>query len=86
MRIYMQSQPGSHKAARYYQLVLQEDLIEGWSLLVENGAQGSAGRMRREHFSNWDDALERLIQMRDLQIKRGYRVMYVQGQAPSKSQ
>ncbi|VAW87129.1 hypothetical protein MNBD_GAMMA18-815 [hydrothermal vent metagenome] len=86
MRIYMQRQPEVQKAARYFQLILHEDLIEGWSLLVENGMQGSAGRVRREHFDVWDEALDRLMKIRDLQINRGYRVMYVQGEAPSKGE
>ena len=82
----MQRQPEAQKAARYFQLILHEDLIKGWSLLVENGMQGSAGRVRREHFDVWDEALDRLMKIRDLQIKRGYRVMYVQGETPSKGE
>lgn len=84
MRIYMQSQPESSNIPRYFQLVIHEDLLDGWNLLIENGAQGSSGRTRREHFSTWDDALGRLMQMRDLQIKRGFRVMYAQGQTQPK--
>ena len=79
----MQSQPDDTKTNRYYQLILQEDLIEGWSLIAESGEQGRSGRQRRENFLTWDDALDKLLQLRDAQLQRGYRVMYVQGQPQS---
>ena len=80
MRIYMQNQSADMRITRYYQLILQEDLIEGWSLIAESGEQGRSGRQRRDHFTQWDDALDKLLQLRDAQLRRGYRVMYVQGQ------
>lgn len=83
MRIYMQNRPEEMKATRYYQLILQEDLIDGWSLIAESGEQGRAGRQRRENFPEWDEALEKMMQLRDAQLRRGYRVMYIQGQPQS---
>ncbi len=80
MRIYMQRPPIDEKPARYYQLVLQEDLLEGWSLLVESGQQGSQGRIRHEHFASLDQAVVKLESLRNAQLNRGYRTMYVEGQ------
>ena len=41
MRIYLQTPPNAEGNPRYYHLFLQEDLIEGWTLVKENGQQGS---------------------------------------------
>ncbi|KPK40570.1 MAG: hypothetical protein AMJ69_01905 [Gammaproteobacteria bacterium SG8_47] len=80
MRIYMQAPAAQDKAPRYYQLVLQPDMLEGWTLIREWGVQGSAGRVKREHYANFDAAEAALLAMRDTQIKRGFRVVFVQGQ------
>ena len=82
MRIYMQILPESGTAApRYYHLHLQEDLLEGWTLVREWGYQGSSGRMRREHFDNRGQAEAALLQVRDEQLKRGYQVVFMQAQS-----
>ena len=47
MRIYMQTPVGEDAAPRYYHLHLQEDLLEGWTLVRESGRQGSSGLRRR---------------------------------------
>lgn len=83
MRIYMQNPSANQKPTRFYHLLLQKDLIDGWNLLVESGEQGRAGRLRREHFANRELAMDKLMLLRDSQIERGYRVMYVQGQSQS---
>ena len=82
MRIYMQTPVTDEHPPRYYHLFLQEDLLGGWTLVKEWGFQGSSGRVVREHFSNFDDAQRALVQGRDAQIARGYRVMFTQGQGP----
>jgi len=81
MRIFMQNPSDNLRSTRYYHLFLQEDLIDGWTLLVESGEQGRPGRLRREHFANRELAMDKLMSLRDSQLDRGYRVMYVQGQA-----
>ena len=81
MRIYMQIPPEGDKAPRYYHLHLQEDLLEGWTLVREWGYQGAGGRLKREHFSDRETAEAALLNARDLQLKRGYRVVFMQGQA-----
>lgn len=81
MRIYLQTPFSADRAARFYHLFLQEDLLGGWMLVKESGYQGSSGTMQREHFASKDEALRALVRSRDAQIRRGYRVMYTQGEA-----
>jgi predicted DNA-binding WGR domain protein len=80
MRIYMQTAATEDKAPRYYHLHLQKDLLEGWSLIREWGYQGAAGRVRREHFTGREQAQQALLKLRDEQLKRGYRIVFIQGQ------
>ena len=81
MRIYMQIPPEGAKAPRYYHLHLQEDLLEGWTLIREWGYQGAAGRVKKEHFNDRESAESALLSARDEQIKRGYQVVFMQAQA-----
>jgi len=78
MRIYMQILPDDDTAPRYYHLHLQEDLIDGWTLIREWGYQGAGGRVRKEHFSDRESAEAALVRVRDEQIRRGYRVVFMQ--------
>jgi predicted DNA-binding WGR domain protein len=79
MRIYMQTPPEGDKPPRFYHLFLQEDLLDGWTLVKESGNQGASGRLQRVHFSSRDEAQEALEKARDAQIKRGYRVVFAKG-------
>jgi predicted DNA-binding WGR domain protein len=83
MRIYMQMTPEDEKAPRFYQLMLQEDLLQGWTLVREYGQQGSPGRLKKDHFQSREQALDALLRVRDAQLKRGYRVVFVRGMDPS---
>jgi predicted DNA-binding WGR domain protein len=80
MRIYMQIPPEGDKAPRYYHLHLQEDLLEGWTLIREWGYQGASGRIKREHFDNQTAAQAAMLKIRDEQIKRGFQVVFMQAQ------
>ena len=79
MRIYMQTPPMEDKAPRFYQLYLQPDLLGGWSLVKEWGYQGAGGRLTRQHFEDRDSAFDAMMGVRDAQLKRGYRVIFVEG-------
>lgn len=79
MRIYMQIKPSENKPPRFYQLQLQEDLLEGWTLVKETGYQGSSGKIIKEHHTDYENAVNALIIARDQQIKRGYRIVYSEG-------
>jgi len=80
MRIYLQSLENTG-APRFCQLILQQDLLGGWSLVVESGNQGSPGRVKRSHFENRAEAEHALQAFRDKQIAKGFRVVFVEGQS-----
>ena len=84
MRVYMQIPAFDGKPPRYYQLVLQEDLINGWTLVREWGQQGYAGRVKRDHFPDRSAAETAMLRVRDSQLQRGYKVVFMQGnEAPA---
>ena len=80
MRIYLQTQPDDSGAIRYAHLVLQEDLLEGWTLMKESRRQGMKGKITREHFQRHQEALDSMIETRDKLISRGYHVVFLQGE------
>lgn len=80
MRIYMQTPAFDNKAPRFYQILLEQDLLGGWILVKEWGNQGSSGRVKREVFDSYDTAQAELINARDTQLDRGFKVVFVQGQ------
>ncbi len=79
MRIYMQTPAHGDQPPRFYHLILEKELLEGWSLIREWGHQGSPGRVRRDHYTDFDSAEQELLKVRDAQIGRGFRVVFVQG-------
>lgn len=80
MRIYMQTPVTDNKPPRFYQLHLQEDLLEGWSVVREWGSQGSPGRVKRNHYATREEAERAMLMIRDAQVNRGYRVMFMRGE------
>jgi predicted DNA-binding WGR domain protein len=68
------------KPSRYYQLLLLEDLLEGWTLVREWGQLGRSGRVKRDHFEDRETAESALLRVRDMQLKRGFKVVFMQGQ------
>jgi predicted DNA-binding WGR domain protein len=81
MRIYMQIPPGDTGAPKFYHLHLQEDLLEGWTLIREWGFQGAGGRMVRDHYPDRESAEAAMLKHRDAQIRKGYRVVFLQAQS-----
>ena len=79
MRLYLQSVPGSADTPRYVQIVLEQDLLGGWTLYRESGTQGGKATLKREQFLERDAAMAALEKLRDAQLKRGYRLMFAQG-------
>ena len=79
----MQTVADADKFPRFYQLLLQEDLINGWTLVREWGQQGAAGRVKKDHFACREDAQRALLKVRDAQLQRGYRVVYMRGEDAS---
>jgi len=79
MRIYLQLPASADQAPRYCQLVLQEDLLGGWTLIRESGRQDLGGRAKREYFTSREAAQRALMKARDSQVARGYRVVFMEG-------
>jgi len=79
MRLYLQIPAVEEKPPRFYQLILQADLIGGWTVIRESGYQGNSGRVQRSHHESYDDALQSLLKWRDTQINKGFSVVYMKG-------
>ena len=79
MRLLLQLKPTGGEAPRFVQLMLQQDLLGGWSLLRESGHTGSRSQARIEQFVDRDAALAALEKARDAQLRRGFQVMFAQG-------
>ncbi|WP_057917217.1 WGR domain-containing protein [Lysobacter antibioticus] len=79
MRLLLQQRPEGREAPRFVQLMLQPDLLGGWTLLRETGQIGGRSTVRREQFMDHDSALAALEQARDQQLKRGFQLMFSQG-------
>ncbi len=79
MRMLLQQRPDGPEAPRFVQLMLQPDLLGGWTLVRESGQIGGRSQLRREQFLDRDSAFAALEQARDAQIKRGFQLMFTQG-------
>lgn len=79
MRIYMQTQFSPEQPLRFYQLHLQQDLLGGWLLVRESGVQGKRGQVTKEYFEQRDAAEKALERRRDMQLRRGFRVVFREG-------
>lgn len=79
MRIFMQTQPQGGEAPKYCHLILQQDLLGGWTLLRESGQQGGRGTLKREVYLEREAAELALMAARDAQLRRGFHVMFFQG-------
>ncbi len=79
MRLYLQIPALEDRPPRFFQLIIQPDLIGGWSLIRESGYQGWSGRVTRTHHESYEEAVELMITWRDKQINRGFKVVYMKG-------
>ncbi|HEY4092486.1 MAG TPA: WGR domain-containing protein [Luteibacter sp.] len=81
MRIYLQTMPAAGaEAPRYAQITLEQDLLGGWTLYRESGTQGGKATLKRDVYLERDAALAAFEKARDAQIKKGFKVMFSQGQ------
>ena len=80
MRLYLQAAVAATEPPRYVQIVLEQDLLGGWTLYRESGVQGGRATLKREQFLERDEAISAFEKARDTQLKRGFRVMFAQGQ------
>ena len=81
MRLLLQQRPDGREAPRFVQLMLQPDLLGGWTLVRESGKIGGRSQLRREQFLDRDLAFAALEHARDQQLKRHFQLMFVQGEA-----
>ena len=79
MRLLLQQRPLAGESPKYVQLILQQDLLGGWSLLRESGHTGGKATLKREQFLDQKQAFDAFEKARDAQIKRGFQVMFAQG-------
>jgi predicted DNA-binding WGR domain protein len=79
MRLFLQQKPLAGEAPKFVQLILEQDLLGGWSLVKESGHTGGRSQLKREQFLQHDSAVIAFEKARDLQVKRGFHIMFVQG-------
>ena len=79
MRLYMQQSATGLPAPRFIRLVLEQDLLGGWTLLRETGQIGGRSTLKREQYADQGSALAALESARDAQLKRGFQLMFAQG-------
>ncbi len=79
MRLFLQQRPVAGEAPRFVQLVLQQDLLGGWTLLRETGQIGGKSQLRREQYLEREPALAAFEKARDQHLKKGFQVMFAQG-------
>ena len=75
----MQTAPSTEGPPRFFELILQEDLLGGWSLIRQSGRTGTRGTFRKELFDDQDKAQQALINYRDQQLRKGFVVMFIHG-------
>lgn len=81
MRLLLQQRPEGTEAPRFVQLMLQADLLGGWTLICESGHIGGRSSVRRDQYLDREAAFRALEQGRDRYLKRGYQLMFTQGEA-----
>ena len=79
MRMLLQQRPDGREAPRFVQLMLEPDLLGGWALVRETGQIGGRSSLRREQYLDQASALAAFDHARDLQLKKGFQLMFVQG-------
>ena len=79
MRLLLQQRPEGREAPRFVKLMLERDLLGGWTLVRESGLIGGRSQLRREQFLDQDSATTAFEHARDLQLKKGFQVTYSQG-------
>jgi len=77
----LQHQPTAAEAPRFVQLALEQDLLGGWLLVRETGHIGQRSTVKREQYLERDEAMAAFEKARDQNVKRGFRVVFVQGEA-----
>jgi predicted DNA-binding WGR domain protein len=81
MRVLLQHPPVGAEAPRFVQLALQQDMLGGWLLVRETGHIGQRSTVKREQYLQQNEAMAAFQKARDQNVKRGFQVVFVQGEA-----
>ena len=79
MRLLLQQRPDGREPPRFVQLMLEPDLLGGWALVRESGQIGGRSTLRREQYLDQASATAAFEHARDLQLKKGFQLRFVQG-------
>lgn len=79
MRLLLQQRPDGTDPPRFVQLMLQPDLLGGWTLIRESGQIGGRSTVRRQQYLDQAEAVAALEQARDQQLRRGFQLTFAQG-------
>ncbi len=80
MRLLLQQRPDGREAPRFVQLMLEPDLLGGWSLVRETGQIGGRSQLRREQYLDQISAQAAFeSHARDQQLRKGFQLMFAQG-------
>ena len=79
MRLLLQQRPDGREAPRFVQLMLERDLLGGWTLVRESGQVGNRSTVRRDLYLDQAEAMAAVEHARDLQLKKGFQLMFAQG-------
>ena len=82
MRLLLQQRPDGHEAPRFVQLMLQPDLLGGWTLVRETGRTGGRSQLRREVYLDQPSAVAAFEAARDQQLGRGFQIVFAAGAPP----
>jgi predicted DNA-binding WGR domain protein len=80
MRVFLQLPSAPGAPPKFYQIVLERDLLGGWTLTRNYGLQGNRGTQKVQHFDQLEAAQAALLECRDAQLQAGFRVMFQQGE------
>ena len=79
MRLLLQQRPDGREAPRFVQLMLERDLLGGGTLVRESGQVGNRSTVRRDLYLDQAEAMAAFEHARDLQLKKGFQLMFAQG-------
>ncbi|MBX3725450.1 MAG: WGR domain-containing protein [Xanthomonadales bacterium] len=82
MRMFLQQPPATGAPPRFCQLILQADLLGGYTLMRESGEIGGRSQVRRSVHPDRDSAVAAFEAARDREIRRGLRITFAEGAQP----
>ncbi|WP_024889708.1 WGR domain-containing protein [Luteimonas huabeiensis] len=78
MRLLLQQPVQGDAPPRFVQLMLQPDLLGGWTLVRESGQIGGRSQLRTQQYADEPSALNAIERARDMQLRRGFQLVRTQ--------